>query len=269
MAQRLLLDGRAVWLKRYAHRRRRLAHHALDFAARQLDIEPLRPDPVDSPEEAKCIESRRLGELAGQGVRVPRVLADGRDVLLLSDVGSSLSLRLREVAGSAEAVDLLVGGAALAIAEAHRRGVYLGQPLPRNLTVSPDGFGFLDFEEDPGRVMPLDSAQARDWLLFASGVARRYQGRGHRALAGVLAAGLAQSRAPVVARLDHAAGRLRFLERATRPFGERARALGRAVAALREALGFLALLAFTLLADYLPDRDFDLFGLSFLIDYLT
>ena len=121
MAQRLLLDGREVWLKRYAHRRRRLAHHALDFAARQLDIEPLRPDPVDSPEEARRIESRRRG------------------TWLRRDVGSSLSLplRLREVAGSAG------------------------------------------------------------------------------------------------------------------------------------ALGFLALLAFTLLADYLPDRDSDLFGLSFLIDYLT
>ncbi|MCR6700617.1 MAG: serine/threonine protein phosphatase [Dokdonella sp.] len=210
MAQRLLLDGRAVWLKRYGHQRRRLAHRALDFTARQLDLEPLRPDRVESAEEAKSIEARRLGELAGRGLRVPSVLADGADVLLLSDVGASLSVRLRELAGRPAAVDRLVAGAVDAIAQAHRRGVYLGQPLPRNLTVDADGYGFIDFEEDPGRVMSLDSAQARDWLLFASGVACRYEGRGAQALT-----------------------------------------------------------ALVLLVDYLPDRDFDLLGLSFLIDYLT
>lgn len=269
MAQRLLLDGRAVWLKRYRHRRRRLAHRALDFTVRQLDLEPLRPDRVESAEEAKRIEARRLGELAGRGLRVPSVLADGTDVLLLSDVGASLSLRLRELADRPAAVDRLVAGAVDAIAQAHRRGVYLGQPLPRNLTVDADGYGFIDFEEDPGRVMSLDSAQARDWLLFASGVARRYEGRGAQALGGLLASGLDGAREPVVGQVAHAARRLHFLERLTRPFGSRARALGEAVAALRHALGLLTLTALVLLVDYLPDRDFDLFGLSLLIDYLT
>ncbi|HUD40722.1 MAG TPA: serine/threonine protein phosphatase [Dokdonella sp.] len=268
MAQRLLLDGRAVWLKRYGHRPRRLAHRALDFTARQLDLEPLRPDRVASAEEAKRIEARRLGELAGRGLRVPSVLGDGADVLLLSDVGASLSLQLREIGDRPAAIDRLVAGAVDAIAQAHRRGVYLGQPLPRNLTVDADGYGFLDFEEDPGRVMSLDGAQARDWLLFASGVARRYEARGPRALADLLAAGLDRARAPVVGQVGHAAQRLHFLERLTRPFGSRARALGEAVAALRHALGILALTALMLL-DYLPDRDFDLLGLSFLIDYLT
>lgn len=269
MAQRLLLDGRAVWLKRYGHQRRRLAHRALDFTARQLDLEPLRPDRVESPEEAKCIEARRLGELAGRGLRVPAVLADGADVLLLSDVGASLSVRLRELAGRPVAVDRLVAGAVDAIAQAHRRGVYLGQPLPRNLTVDADGYGFIDFEEDPGRVMSLDSAQARDWLLFASGVARRYEGRGAQALGALLAAGLERAREPVAGQVAHAAHQLHFLERLTRPFGSRARALGAAVASLRHALGIVTLTALVLLVDYLPDRDFDLLGLSFLIDYLT
>lgn len=269
MAQRLLLDGRAVWLKRYGHRRRRLAHRALDFTARQLDLEPLRPDQVGSAEEAQYIESRRLAELAGCGLRVPTVLADGAGVLLLSDVGASLSRCLRELADRPASVDQLVGGAVDAIAQAHQRGVYLGQPLPRNLTVDADGYGFIDFEEDPGRVMSLDSAQARDWLLFAAGVARRYQGRDLRALAALLATGLSQAREPVVGQVAHVAHRLHFLERLTRPLGSRARALGEAIAALRHAMGFLALMAFVLLVDYLPDRDFDLFGLSFLIDYLT
>ena len=117
--------------------------------------------------------------------------------------------------------------------------------------------------------MSLDGAQARDWLLFASGVARRYESREPQALATLLAAGLDHAREPVIGQVTHAAQRLHFLECLTRPFGSRARALGAAVASLRHALGILTLMALVLLVDYLPDRDFDLPGLSYLIDYLT
>src|SRR5690606_41218191 len=74
---------------------------------------------------------------------------------------------------------------AAASTDVHRRGGYLSQPWPRNLTVHEGGIGFLDFEEDPGEVMSLAHAQARDWLLFAYGTMRFYRDR-PETLAGVL-----------------------------------------------------------------------------------
>lgn len=63
--------------------------------------------------------------------------------------------------------------AALAIADGHARGAYLGQPLARNITVDALGrIGFLDFEDDTGEVMPLSDAPSRDWLVFPAGAAR-------------------------------------------------------------------------------------------------
>src|SRR5690606_20235183 len=97
--------------------------------------------------------------------------------LCVSDMGRTLAAQLRETAGDAAATDALARAAVSAIAAAHARGAYLGQPLPRNMTFGADGIGFLDFEEDPLEVMTLEQAQARDWVLFAFGMAKYYDRR--------------------------------------------------------------------------------------------
>jgi hypothetical protein len=74
--------------------------------------------------------------------------------------------------------DRLVKAAMATLADAHARGAYLGQPLPRNMTWDGENVGFLDFEEDPLEVMDLPTAQARDWLMFGYGVAKYYDHRG-------------------------------------------------------------------------------------------
>ena len=65
-----------------------------------------------------------------------------------------------------------------AIELVHNQGACLSQAFARNLVRCPDGvLGFIDFEEDPLEVMDLDQAQARDWLMFAFGMAKYYDGR--------------------------------------------------------------------------------------------
>jgi hypothetical protein len=55
-----------------------------------------------------------------------------------------------------------------AILSVHARGSYISQCFSRNMIVSADlqTVGFIDFEDDPGLVLPTSHAQARDWLLF-------------------------------------------------------------------------------------------------------
>lgn len=66
--------------------------------------------------------------------------------------------------------------------------------------------GFIDFEEDPLEVMSLPQAQARDWLMFAFGMAKYYDGR-----ADVLADMLSRvmQREPEVAAYAGRVGRLK------------------------------------------------------------
>ena len=54
----------------------------------------------------------------------------------------------------------------------HRSGQYLSQAFARNIIVCNDGqIGFIDFEDDPGRYMPLERCQSRDYLCYLQSTA--------------------------------------------------------------------------------------------------
>src|SRR5262249_57919037 len=91
--------------------------------------------------------ARGLAELQGEGVNVSGVVGTGHAAVVLGDNGSSFNTCLREADEAGR--DRLVMAAMQAIAEAHARGAYFGQPLPRNLTWDGQKVGFIDFEEDP------------------------------------------------------------------------------------------------------------------------
>ena len=56
----------------------------------------------------------------------------------------------------------------------HARGHYLSQAFARNMMFNKAGtyIAFIDFEDDPGQVMPLSLCQARDWLCYLQSGAR-------------------------------------------------------------------------------------------------
>jgi tRNA A-37 threonylcarbamoyl transferase component Bud32 len=229
--ERIQVEGRPAWRKRYADDRRAWALRAMSAVARLLRQPPLRPPPRHDARMMRAIEARRLRQLQALGVRAPRVLGEGPDWLLLSDLGPTLSSRLRAAGGDAVLIDALVRDAVAAIAAAHGRDAYFGQPLPRNLAVEGGRVGFLDFEEDPLEVMSLVQAQARDWLLFAYGVAPYYDDR-PQALAELLRGGLARAPVPAAQQARRAGRRLRLLALLARRLGRPARAFGHAVLAL-------------------------------------
>ncbi|GAA4862685.1 serine/threonine protein phosphatase [Luteimonas vadosa] len=229
----ILVDGRRAWRKRYRDDPRRLSLAALDALARAFDLPPLRPPPRHpSATKRKQVEAGRLRALRASGVRVPEILAEDDDSLTLSDLGATLATRLRELAQEPAAVDTLSQAAIDAIADAHARGACIGQPVPRNLSTGDGGIGFFDLEEDPLETMTLPEAQARDWILFAYGIAKHYDAR-----PGVLATLLAEplQRAPAeVATLVRRVGRRLHPLGLLASLGSRSmRALAHAVDALR------------------------------------
>lgn len=255
---RLEVGGRTAWFKRYGGSQRSVRMRALDWVAQRLGVIPLRAPPRRVGAGGRHVEERRLAELAALDVPVPKVLARGQDCLVLSDMGQTLAHRLRR--STPEEARDLVARAVEAVAQVHARGGYLGGPVARNLTVDAEGrIGFIDFEEDPGEVMPLVQAQARDWLVFSAGVARHVP-FGEEELASILAAGLRREPEPLRGELGESVQRLSFLRRLAAWLGGRAAGLAKALASLQLALWsgggsvLLAVLAF----DLLTDGDLDL-----------
>lgn len=256
MVQRFSLGGRAAWLKRYDHDGwlRPALVRLWNGLARRLQLDALRSPPRRSGEPAKAIETRRLAALRACGAPVPRILGEGPRSLILSDMGPTLAHRLKRLE-SANDADMLVRQTAHAIGEVHRQGGYLGQAFARNITVGEQGVGFIDFEEDPSEIMSLAQAQARDWVMFTTGVGVYFAGR--MDVLSHLIADEARRVGPEVAiEVHRIAGRLGFLERMGRFLGRRMAATGAAVGAMRR--GFAGLAVAALLVDVLSDGDCDM-----------
>lgn len=259
MVQRFSLGGRTAWLKRYEADgwfRPALVRLWNSLAAR-LDLNALRSPPRYAGEGAKDVEARRIEALRACGAPVPRILGEGPRSLILSDMGPTLAHRLKRLK-SANDADVLVRQTAHAIGELHRHGGYLGQAFARNITVGEQGVGFIDFEEDPSEIMSLCQAQARDWILFTTGIGRYYVGR--MDVLSALIREEAEGAAPQVAReVERIARKLSFLERMGRLFGRKLGTMGAAVGAMRK--GFAALSVAALVVDVVSDGDCDMLNM--------
>ena len=164
---------RRVWLKKAGPRHGPWRYRLLALIAASLRLDVLKPVPNPGGEAAVAIEARRLRELGALGLRVPAVLAQQPDGLLLSDLGESrttlvLQERLAQAAATCPATLLTAWRDGLdAIAAVHARGAYLSQAFDRNLVQCPDGvIGYIDFEDDPGAALDVAECQVRDWLSY-------------------------------------------------------------------------------------------------------
>jgi hypothetical protein len=237
------LGNERVWLKKAGPRHGKLRYHLLAAVSGALRLEVLAPVPNPGGEAAIAIEARRLRALGAAGLRVPAVLAQQPDGLLISDLGESgrppvvLQERLEHAAASGPATLLAVWREGLAaIATVHAHGAYLSQAFDRNLVQCPDGtIGYIDFEDDPGETLALAECQARDWLSYLHSTAMLVDAASPHAAGARWHAVLADASDEVRERLALAARRMRWLRHlpAGRRWGrdtQRVRAVARLLA---------------------------------------
>ncbi|MDP9900415.1 hypothetical protein [Variovorax ginsengisoli] len=213
------LGDERVWLKKAGPRHGRLRYHLLAAIAGLLRLDVLKPVPNPGGDAAIAIEARRLRALGALGLRVPAVLAEQADGLLISDLGESgsgavvLRERLDQAAADEPTALLAVWREGLeAIAVAHARGAYLSQAFDRNLMRCPDGVvGYIDFEDDPGETLSVAECQVRDWLSYLHSTAVLVRAASPQAAGALWHAALAHADLEVRERIGLAAQRMRWL----------------------------------------------------------
>lgn len=167
----LEIDGVQTWLKDFdqpSPAEWDRVQRAL-FAVTRLQM--LRPVPSLSGLEGARNEIASIGRFEEIGARVPRVLWSEGSRLVISDIGETIREMQRRLGASS--IDGAVVAAARALSRIHGHGLVHGRPILRNMTWDGQTVGFLDFEERPTDVMPLEAAQARDVLLLLISIARR------------------------------------------------------------------------------------------------
>ena len=92
----LVTAGRVFWLKRAAPARLGLAHHLQRAAAAILRIELLSFTAVTDGAASLAREARIIRKLEAKGARVPEVVLQGDDWIVLSDLGPSLEQQLKQ-----------------------------------------------------------------------------------------------------------------------------------------------------------------------------
>ena len=211
--------ARSVWRAR-----------ALNALARGLGVGLLRAVPQHGGARAQQIEVERLQSLRAAGVCVPEVLHVADDFIVLGHLAGAPLVQRVEAGGAAGFAAWRSGLAALV--DTHVRGGCLSHAVARNFIAGSAGLGMIDFEDDPLEAMPLDAAQARDWLAYLHSTLWLLD-RSTAEIQAAVAIRLADEQPAVRALVEAAGGRLsllRHLPRSRRLWGREvagARALGR------------------------------------------
>lgn len=173
------LGSEQVWLKKAGPRHGMARYRVLGLLAWLTRLQVLRPVPNLGGSTAIATEARRLHSLAALGLRVPEVLAQQPEGLLLRHLGRpgeatpSFDGEMQAASAAGPQAVLARWQEGLAALQAvHARGACLSQAFARNLVRCPDGvLGFIDFEDDPLASLPLALCQARDALCYVHSTA--------------------------------------------------------------------------------------------------
>lgn len=160
-------QGQPAWLKLAVPQPPAWRYVLLGALARSLKLDAIRPVRPYGGTRGLGVEAGRIRALREAGLVVPEIFAEGAGWLVLADLGAiTLEHLMRRATDPAERLRHWRTGAAYLVAT-HRAGQHLSQAFSRNFVWSEDtGLGAIDFEDDASSVMPLASAQVRDWLPY-------------------------------------------------------------------------------------------------------
>ncbi|MGA1831199.1 serine/threonine protein phosphatase [Rhizobium wenxiniae] len=166
--QAVSLGCGTVWIKRHGDKGRRVIVAVQNAVARLFRLPFMRPSPVETAEGMVQRDLRRIAKYSQAGVPTAAVIYSSGSAIVLSDIAPTVQQQLRSLRNDDPAAhDALLVFCAGELGRLHGAGLCHGRPYPRDMFIRGDRLGFIDFEEEPEAVMPMETAQARDlWLLF-------------------------------------------------------------------------------------------------------
>lgn len=228
----LEIGGTRAWLKDFDQPSPPEWHGVQRALALVSRLRILRPVPALDGMEGAMNEIAAMQAFREAGERVPHLLwAEGARILT-SDIG--LTIRDQERGASQAVLTKACLSAAEKLSGIHNRGLVHGRPILRNMTWDGATVGLIDFEERPTMVMPLETAQARDVLLFLTSLGRRFD---RAFLRKAFAAYARNSGAEVDRELQRVVRRSTLLLKS--PFAKIAASQGRTLSGVIGALGAL------------------------------
>lgn len=166
--QAVSLGCGTVWIKRHGDKGRRMIVTLQKAVACLLRLPFMRPSPVETAEGMVERDLRRIASYSKAGVPTAEVIYSSGRAIVLSDIAPTVHNRLRYLRDTDPAAhDQLLVFCCAELGRLHAAGLCHGRPYPRDMFIRDERLGFIDFEEEPEAVMPMQTAQARDlWLLF-------------------------------------------------------------------------------------------------------
>lgn len=157
-----------VWIKRHGDKGRRMIVAVQNAVARLFRLPFMRPSPVETAEGMVGRDLRRIARFSQAGVPTASVIYSSGGAIVLSDIAPTVHDQLRSLRNTDPSEnDRLLVFCCAELGRLHAAGLCHGRPFPRDMFIRDERLGFIDFEEEPEVVMPMETAQARDlWLLF-------------------------------------------------------------------------------------------------------
>jgi tRNA A-37 threonylcarbamoyl transferase component Bud32 len=160
------LSSRKVLVKAQRQQRHPFRYALMNMLASVLKLPMIKAAPAPGGADAQGIEVLRLRALRQAGVHVPAVLHAAPEWFAMEYVNAPNLLDvLQSAMPMQERLSIWLKGAK-GIGYVHVRGQALSQAFARNCLWSEDQTWFIDFEDDPASVMPIEHAQARDGLAY-------------------------------------------------------------------------------------------------------
>ncbi len=214
--QSVSLSCGTVWIKRHGDKGRRMIVAVQNAVARLFRLPFMRPSPEETAEGMVERDLRRIAKFSRAGVPTAAVIYSSGRAIVLSDIAPTVHSQLRSLQRSDPTThDQLLVFCCAELGRLHSLDLCHGRPYPRDMFIRDEQLGFIDFEEEPEAVMPMETAQARDlWLLFLqlserASDRRMTQDRAYRAWAAAAPeAAIAELR-----KITHSMGRFLWLAR--------------------------------------------------------
>ncbi len=165
--QSVSLTCGTVWIKRHGDKGRRLIVAAQNAAARLFRLPFMRPSPAETAEGMVKRDLRRIAQFSQAGVPTASVIYSSGSAIVLSDIAPTVHQQLKSLRDDKPVEhDRLLVFCCSELGRLHAAGLCHGRPYPRDMFIRDERLGFIDFEEEPEAVMPMETAQARDLLLL-------------------------------------------------------------------------------------------------------